>query len=153
MHDVDHMEKCDYCPHMFDTKKEVENHLETHKISCSKCADTFYRIDDVEKHEKDDHHNPCHKCTIICETRKELNTHIKEFHTFPCNYCKFTADEKGAIEKHEDEEHGTCKECEDEFTWVAKDHKCYFVDKNVSPKSDRVIVQNMYFQNFTYYFI
>jgi len=153
LHDVDHMEKCEYCPQMFDTKAEVETHLETHKISCSKCADTFYRIDDVERHEKDDHHNPCYKCTVVCETKKELTKHIQDFHTYPCHYCPFLADEQGALDKHEEQNHGTCQECEDEFTWVTKDHKCYFVDKSKGPKSDRVIVQNMYFPNFTYYFI
>ena len=154
MHEIDHMIKCKHCHEMFDTDDEHKEHLDkSHKIICSKCDKFYYTNEDVEKHERVDHHNPCYKCNVILDSKKELNEHIQILHTFPCEYCKFKADDKEKLEEHEDDVHKKCEECEDEFTWVEPHHKCYFTDKNISPKSGRVIVQNMYFENFTYYFI
>ena len=76
----DHMEECEYCSQMFDTKSEVETHLETHMISSSKCADTFFRIDDVERHEKDDHHS-CHNHSVESERVSESRNRISEEET------------------------------------------------------------------------
>ena len=70
------MEECEYCSQMFDTKSEVETHLETHMISSSKCADTFFRIDDVERHEKDDHQR-----SVVCEGVSESRNRISEEET------------------------------------------------------------------------
>jgi len=154
MHEVDHMIKCKYCTEMFDSEDEHKEHLDkSHKIICSKCDKFYYTNEDVEKHERVDHHNPCHKCNLVLDSKKELKEHIELLHTFPCEYCKFTADETEKLEDHENNVHKKCEECEDEFTWVESHHKCYFTDKNISPKSERVVVQNMYFENFTYYFI
>ena len=154
MHMVDHLFKCDYCHEAFETDAELQNHLEAvHQINCQKCTKVFYKKEDIEKHEKDEHHHPCHKCSFVMDSKKDLEDHIKILHTFPCGYCAHTADEVGKLSEHEDSEHGHCGECEDEFTWVDPGHKCYFTDKKITPNFGRVIVQNMYFEKFTHYFI
>ena len=105
-----------------------------------------------EKHGKDPCH-PCHKCSVVMDSAMDLADHIRIFHTFPCGYCAHIADEVGQLNEHEKEEHGKCDECEDEFIWVERGHKCYFTDKKITPNLGRVIVQNMYFEKFTHYYI
>ena len=154
LHAVDHLEKCDYCHEMFETEPELQSHLQaTHEIKCEKCEKVFYKTDDVEAHDKKDHYHPCSKCVFVLDSKKDLAEHVRLLHTFPCDYCKFTADDKDKLAEHEVAAHGNCAECEDEFTWVEPDHKCYFTDKQITPSAGRVVVQNMYFEKFTYYFI
>lgn len=151
---VDHLFKCDYCHEMFETDAELQTHLEAvHQINCQKCTKVFYKKEEIEKHEKEEHYHPCHKCSFVMDSKKDLQEHIRILHTFHCNYCAHIADEVGKLNEHEDSEHGHCHECEDEFTWVEPGHKCYFTDKKITPNLGRVIIQNMYFEKFTHYFI
>ena len=154
MHMLDHLFKCDHCPEMFETDAELQKHLENvHQIKCQKCTKVFYKKEDAEKHERTDHHHPCYKCSFVLDSKRELQEHIRILHTFNCNYCSHTCDEVGKLSEHEDSKHGSCAQCEDEFTWVEPGHKCYFTDKQIPPNVGRVVVQNMYFEKFTYYFI
>ena len=136
------------------TETELQNHLEqSHQKKCTKCESIFYNDEDLIAHDKDEHYHPCDKCETILASNEILEVHFKAFHIFPCNYCDFKSDEKESLSKHEEENHQSCAECEDEFTWVDDQHKCFFTDRKVTPNMGRVEVQNMYFENFTFYFI
>ena len=105
---------------------------------------------------KECHYFPCSKCPAILSSLEELTEHTQLLHTFICDYnnCTFVVDEKEKLLEHEKLVHQRCDECEDEFTWTDPDHhKCYYTSNKVSPLSDRVQVQNLYFSHISYYFI
>ena len=158
-HRVTHLEKCFFCEEMFKTSREIENHLEAqHEKKCTAvgCENKFYTGEALDDHIKEYHHFPCSKCSFILQSLEDLTEHTQLLHTFICDYnhCNFVADEQEKLEKHEKLVHQRCEECEDEFTWVdPADHKCFYTSNRVSPYTNRVQVQNLYFKHITYYYI
>ena len=158
-HSVTHLEKCFYCEQMFKTAGEIENHLEAeHEKRCQSegCENKFYTREALDDYIKEFHYFPCSKCSFVLESLGDLTEHTQLLHTFICDYnhCNYVADEQEKLESHEKLVHQRCEECEDEFTWTdPTDHKCFYTSNKVSPFTDRVQLQNLYFKHLTYYFI
>jgi len=157
-HKVSHLQKCFYCEEMFRTSEEIEEHFKSHEERCgqAECGSKFYTSAALADHTRECHHFPCSKCGSVLQSLGDLTDHTQLQHTFICDYnhCNFVADEAEKLEKHEKLVHQRCEECEDEFTWVDPgQHKCFYTSNKVSPLTDRVQTQNVYFNHITYYFI
>jgi len=129
------------------------SHKKSHLIKCSKCKARFYGQNQLDEHVKTTHCFKCKKCDFVFDTSNKLNDHNRQDHYFKCSFCDTCFDSKVEIEAHEKEVHQTCEDCEDEFTWTDVDHKCYYTVNKIGPSSDRVQVQNLYFDEYTCYFI
>jgi len=152
-HKIIHKIKCEFCEILFDRKDRMEQHKQSHMIKCSKCKEKFYGQQQLEEHVKIDHYFKCEKCDLVFDTSNKLKDHNRQDHYFKCSFCDTCLDSKDEIEAHEKEVHQTCEDCEDEFTWTDVDHKCYYTVNKIGPSSDRVQVQNLYFDEYTCYFI
>ena len=71
-------------------------------------------------------------------------THNKKIHEFPCKLCGDILDSQYNHDQHQVSVHGSCRECEDEFSWPEPGHKCYYTEKKVAPRSERVVEQRLY---------
>ena len=89
----------------------------------------------------------------VFEKIKLISEHNNKEHSFKCSYCETIFNVKELMETHEKEVHKTCVDCEDEFTWTEDDHTCYYTKNNIGPATDRVQVQNLYFDEYTCYYI
>lgn len=150
-HEKSHKIKCDHCNELFDRKDSKEKHIKLrHQVLCSICKQ---KVISIEEHRKQVHNIKCQKCEMIFETRDKVNEHYNTKHVFKCSYCNLKYETVDLLTTHEKEIHQSCAECEDEFSWIADDHVCYYTKHKIKPNADRVQVQNLYFDQYTYYFI
>lgn len=145
---------CDKCSLTFTSKAQCEKHRrDVHTFRCTKCSFTAETSKDVASHHDEEHSHFCDKCGNVFDTKIQLGNHNVKEHSYRCEYCNKLFDSTELLAGHERAEHKACEECEDEFTWVDSRHSCYYTRNKVAPDSERVIVQNVYFTDTTYYFI
>jgi transcription elongation factor Elf1 len=146
--------ECDKCAKTFTTKVKSEKHkVEEHTFRCNKCRHVLDSKENLGVHMDTEHSHFCDKCGTVFDNKVLLASHVTKEHSFKCPYCIKLLDSEEAVLVHEKAEHAKCEVCEDEFTWVEATHACYFTKNRMGPKSDRVVVQNVYFPTHTNYFI
>jgi len=130
--------------------KLLEHRKPDHPFKCMKCNARFEVRKSLEEHLIVEHYFKCEDCDIVFESRKSMNLHNEAAHTFKCVECAetFTTEEKSSA--HLKTTHQSCDTCEDEFSWAEADHSCYYTKNGISPKSERVIEQNLY-QGYFFY--
>ena len=122
-------------------------------FKCPKCRYISDSKDGVASHNDEEHCHFCDKCGSVFDSKMDLANHDVKDHSYKCEYCAKLFGSEEILDKHEKAEHKRCDVCEDEFTWVDKVHSCYYTKNNLGPDSERVVVQNMYFQGITHYYI
>jgi len=154
-HQLTHKLKCDYCDSLFDKKEQKEQHKKAHLMKCKHCKEALYGENHLEIHIKKNHSFKCEKCKDgpIYTKMSFLTDHIKKEHEFKCPSCPKLFDAIEMVEAHEKAVHQSCDICEDEFTWTDESHRCYYTKAKVGPASDRVQIQNLYFDEYMFYYI
>jgi len=152
-HEMDHKIKCEYCDELFDRKDKKEQHTQVHMIKCTVCKESMFDEKDMEIHMKASHNFKCEACDKVFDQMKMMSDHKRKEHSFKCHSCETIFDARELMETHEKEVHQTCDDCEDEFTWTEDGHMCYYTRNKVGPTTDRVKVQNLYFDEYTCYYI
>jgi len=151
-HKSSHSYFCEECGLQFEKKEKLQSHKKSHVLKCFKCKQVFETPQDLESHEIV-HKPKCDACDKVFDQLKLLSEHKVREHSFKCPSCEMTFDAKELMETHEKEIHETCDDCEDEFTWTEAGHMCYFTRNKLGPATDRVQVQNLYFDEYTCYYI
>jgi len=154
-HLLTHKIKCDYCDSLFDKKEQKEHHKKVHLIKCKHCKEALYGENQLEIHMKKNHNFKCEKCKEgqVYSKLSFLTDHIKKEHEFKCPSCPKLFDAIEMVEAHEKAVHQACDICEDEFTWTDESHRCYYTKAKIAPATDRVQIQNLYFDEYMYYYI
>ena len=154
-HELTHKLKCDFCDALFDKKEQKEQHKKVHMIRCKHCKEALYGENKLEIHINNNHSFKCEKCkeAQIFTKMSFLTDHIKKEHEFKCPSCTSIFDAKELVEAHEKAVHQACDLCEDEFTWTDESHRCYYTKAKIAPATDRVQIQNLYFDEYMYYYI
>jgi len=152
-HEIVHKVKCEYCDELFDKKDKKEQHKQVHLIKCKACKEKLFDKMDMEIHVKTNHYFRCEACDKVFDQMIILSDHKMKEHSFKCNSCENVFVTRELLESHEKEVHQTCDDCEDEFTWIEDSHMCYYTRNKLGPATDRVQVQNLYFDEYTCYYI
>jgi len=154
-HQVTHKIKCDYCDSLFDKKEQKEQHKKVHLMKCKHCKEALYGENRLEIHMKNNHNFKCDRCKEgqVYSKLSFLTDHMKKEHEFKCPSCPKLFDELEMVEAHEKAVHQSCDICEDEFTWIDESHRCFYTKTKVAPATDRVQIQNLYFDEYMYYYI
>jgi len=124
-------------------------------IKCKHCKESLYGEKQLDDHVDSQHSFKCKKCkeVQIFPKMNLLIEHSKKEHEFKCPSCPDVFDAIELVEAHEKAVHQSCDMCEDEFTWTDESHRCYYTNNKIAPNSDRVLVQNLYFDEYSCYYI
>ena len=140
-----HQVKCKVCTSVFPSKLEMLEHVKaSHILPCKICKKVFTTQEKLSEHHETTHNNECKKCNTNFSIKSELVAHNKKMHEFPCRFCSSVLDSQESHDEHQVSVHGSCEECEDEFSWPEPGHKCYFTNNKIAPRSERVIEQRLY---------
>ena len=140
-----HQVKCKVCTSVFPSKLEMLEHVKaSHILPCKICKKVFTTQEKLSDHHENTHDNECKKCNTNFNLKGELVAHNTKMHEFPCRFCSSVLDSQESHDEHQVSVHGSCEECEDEFSWPEPGHKCYFTNNKIAPRSERVIEQRLY---------
>ena len=122
----------------------LEHVKASHILPCKICKKVFTTQEKLSDHHENTHNNECKKCNTNFNLKGELVAHNTKMHEFPCRFCSSVLDSQESHDEHQVSVHGSCEECEDEFSWPEPGHKCYFTNNKIAPRSERVIEQRLY---------
>ena len=120
-----HSKPHECCGENFSDYKVYRKHLFTahHNFQCAECAETFYRKDQLERHQKWNHEIGAQKCPMCPAVIKDVEMHMKNCHTgekLTCSACPYTSRRKADIDGHFKKVHTdlnkeTCPVCGETF--------------------------------------
>ena len=99
----DKPQKC--CGENFKEYKLYQKHQfkAHHDFQCAECAETFFRKEQLERHQKWHHEVQPQKCPMCPALIKDVEMHVKNCHTgelVTCSACNYTSRRKVDIEGH-----------------------------------------------------
>ena len=143
--DKSHSVKCKDCDETFISRLAMLEHTRaSHIIPCKLCKTVFKTTAKQQEHNDKMHNNKCEKCDIKFDWKKELTVHTAKLHEWKCAVCARVEDSEAGLRAHSEAEHGSCAECEDEFSWPAPGHSCHYTRERLGPRSERVLEQRLY---------
>jgi len=94
-----------------------------HNFQCAECAETFFRKEQLERHQKWHHEVEPQKCPMCPAVIKDVDMHMKNCHTgelMTCSACPYTSRRKADIDGHFRKVHTnlnkqTCSVCGETF--------------------------------------
>ena len=94
-----------------------------HNFQCAECAETFFRKEQLERHQKWHHEVEPQKCPMCPAVIKDVEMHMKNCHTgdlMTCSACPYTSRRKADIDGHYRKVHTdlnkeTCSVCGETF--------------------------------------
>lgn len=111
-------QKCDKCGKVFDTRKSLQQHLQTHKdkptLVCEQCGKTFAHQFSLDNHKSSQHGEyeeeimdsiyRCKECDAHFTNRRELYEHISKHTKVPtpvlCDYCGRSFKSSDSLRSH-----------------------------------------------------
>lgn len=120
-----HEKPKDCCGETYTVYKVYRRHLTKfhHNFQCAECAETFYRKEQLERHQKWQHETEPQKCPVCPAVIKDVDMHMKNCHTgdlMTCSACPYSSRRKADIEQHYRKVHTdlnkkTCPVCGETF--------------------------------------
>merc|ERR1712240_450661 len=110
-------------------KKKSEN------FKCNNCKKVFESKILLNHHTSMHHNFKCSNCNKVFTSKLILEVHLKENYYFKCDRCQFISINKEGLMKHNNMNHKSCTECEDEFSWPESGHSCYYTVNNIRPQN------------------
>ena len=93
---------CEACKDEFETKKDLEEHVQTHLLVCKVCEKVFKTDALLRQHSHTE--TTCNECGTIFSKKSALNTHISTVHKkvkkFNCIECSKCFGTKQSLQRH-----------------------------------------------------